>query len=97
MPDELLDFERPLGPPGDAPRVGELARSREPRSDPADVHLAHAVQLLRCAGSLHSETQQQVTLEAVRDRIAMALKAIAERRLCARYSTPSSTYAELAT
>jgi hypothetical protein len=56
------------------------------RAEAADEHLLNAVQLLRVAGFLPDEPQQSV-LDEVATRIAMALRAIGERRLTARQGT----------
>jgi hypothetical protein len=58
---------------------------------PADAHFAAASQLVHLAGSLQGE-KQRITIEAVRDRVALGMRAIAERRLTARPLTPGESH-----
>jgi hypothetical protein len=71
------DFMRPLGVPQD----GDLSIDHES----AEEHLSNAQLLLRCADFLAGE-QQRTTIDAAVERISMAVRAIAERRLVARSS-----------
>ena len=84
----VIDFPRPLGVPGaDTPHVGDL-QSQAPldlsiEMESAEEHLAHARMLIRFA-EYETGDEQRLTLEALADRMARALKAIAERRLTPR-------------
>lgn len=80
MPD--MNFMRPQGVPSlDAEAAPTVDLSYDAES--AEEHLANATQLLRCASFLEGE-QHRVTIEAATERIAMALRAVAERRLVPR-------------
>jgi hypothetical protein len=83
----------------EGPHAGEMVQLAEHEVLPPDLsidhesaeeHLSNAQQLLRCADFLTGEPHR-VTIEAAHDRIAMAVRAIAERRL-----VPRSARAEMA-
>jgi hypothetical protein len=84
MPKAMIDFPRPLGVLG-APHVGDLQAPLDLsiEAESAEEHLAHARMLIRFA-EYETGDEQRLTLEALADRMARALKAIAERRLTPR-------------
>jgi hypothetical protein len=89
--DLLMEHPRTLGVPGeDTPRIGDVPGEPTPLNlsidhESAEEHLANAQMLLRCADFLTGE-QKLVTIDAAFDRIAMAVRAMGERRLVARSS-----------
>lgn len=88
-----MDFMRPMGvPPVETRAHAETAHEVPiaPDSAPADAHLAHAMTLVRCAELLRGDAQQQ-TILAARDEIALALRAVGERRLTADSIAPRPT------
>ena len=53
-----------------------------PDTTPADAHFTAASQLVHLAGSLRGE-HQRLTIESVKNEVALGLRAIAERRFTA--------------